>query len=196
MNNGIHRGYYKYSKLPHFDVAHKRQFVTFRLADSLPYHVLESWKHELRQMSVEAQKIELRRKSEKYLDEGHGECVLSNPHVAQIVKDTLMRNDGYGYRLFAFTVMPNHVHVLIEQKEGHPLAEVVRMWKSRSAVLANRLLKRTGSLWQLDYFDRYIRDSTHFGNAVQYIGENPVKANLVKSFDEWPHMWLCEDLRR
>src|SRR5438132_583497 len=41
-----------------------------------------------------------------------------------------------------------------------------------------RLLKRSGSLWQRDYFDRLARDEKHFANCVRYIRRNPAKANL------------------
>ncbi len=41
-------------------------------------------------------------------------------------------------------------------------------------------------LWQNEYWDRFIRNENHFQNAIHYILENPVKAGLVKSIDDWP----------
>ena len=128
------------------------------------------------------------------MDQGHGQCFLANPHIAELVKETFHRSDGYAYILYAYTIMPNHVHLLIEQEEGHPLGKVVRTWKSRSSVMCNRALRRTGAFWQIDYFDRFIRDSKHFGAVVEYLAMNPVKAGLVSDYGAWPHTWIRQDL--
>jgi putative transposase len=41
-------------------------------------------------------------------------------------------------------------------------------------------------LWQNEYWGRFIRNENHFQNSIRYILENPVKAGLVKSIDDWP----------
>jgi REP element-mobilizing transposase RayT len=101
--------------------------------------------------------------------------------------------------------MPNHVHVLIEQAAGWPLAKVVQSWKRHTAREINqlgnpgapsctRLLKEEmpsatrrsqNPLWQRDYWDRYIRDERHYAAAKEYIEQNPVKAGLVTVAGEW-----------
>ena len=45
--------------------------------------------------------------------------------------------------------------------------------------------KRT--LWQREYWDRFIRDENHFSKAVEYIHDNPVKAGLVNTATEWEY---------
>ena len=37
-----------------------------------------------------------------------------------------------------------------------------------------------------DYFDRFIRNERHFTATVEYIRQNPVKAGLVDTPEEWP----------
>ncbi|NIP53220.1 MAG: hypothetical protein GWN00_35180, partial [Aliifodinibius sp.] len=86
--------------------------------------------------------------------------------IATLVEGALHYFDGKRYRLFAWAVMPNHVHVLIEIFEGFPLHFVVQSWKSFTATEANALLNRTGTFWYREYFDRFIRDERHFNNAV------------------------------
>jgi REP element-mobilizing transposase RayT len=81
--------------------------------------------------------------------------------------------------------MPNHVHVLIDVFDGHPLAEVVHAWKSYSAHVIRKIAGGTGRVWQPEYWDRYIRDDLHFVKAVEYIEMNPVRAGLVQSTDRW-----------
>ena len=41
------------------------------------------------------------------------------------------------------------------------------------------------SIWQREYWDRFIRDENHFEKAVEYIHKNPVKAGLTKSSEDW-----------
>lgn len=82
--------------------------------------------------------------------------------------------------------MPNHVHVLFTPLGGWCLAEILRSWKSFTTKEANKLLGQTGHFWQHEYFDRFIRDSGHFGRVVEYIEHNPVKAGLCDSPADWP----------
>lgn len=57
--------------------------------------------------------------------------------------------------------------------------------KGGTARAANLILGRTGAFWERDYFDRYIRDETHLAAVMRYIEQNPVKAGLVASAQEW-----------
>ena len=54
---------------------------------------------------------------------------------------------------------------------GYPLAKVLHTWKSYTAHAANRMLGRSGAFWQIEYWDRYIRNETHLHNAISYIHE-------------------------
>ena len=62
---------------------------------------------------------------------------------------------------------------------------IVHSWKSFSAKQANRILGRIGPFWMRDYFDRYVRGEEHFMAAMEYIEQNPVKAGLVRSANDW-----------
>ena len=189
-----HKGYYTRGYLPHLDEAERQQFVTFRLADSLPASVIEGWKQELRHTPKDRAEVELRRRGEKYLDSGMGSCILHDPDFAGSIIDALRRGDDSSYRLLAFTIMPNHAHVLMQQVKGHSLPVVVRNWKGRSAREINLLRSRSEPVWQLDYFDRYIRDEKHFTDVVAYILMNPVKAGLVPEPEDWPFSWVRPEL--
>jgi putative transposase len=63
--------------------------------------------------------------------------------------------------------------------------EVVHSWKSFTAHEINKLTGRSGPVWAVDYFDRFMRDEEHFHATVGYIEQNPVKARLVGSAEEW-----------
>jgi REP element-mobilizing transposase RayT len=112
---------------------------------------------------------------------------LRQPDIAHLLEEAFLNFDGVRYRLLAWSVMPNHVHVLIEAITPHSLSAIVHSWKSFTANRANRLLGRSGAFWYPDYFDRAIRDGHHFRVAVEYIENNPVKAGLVLRAELWPY---------
>jgi len=174
------RGWCSRGYLPHFDAPGVRQMITYRLADAMPANRRHEWQALL---AIEDER-ERRIKIESYLDAGHGECHLRQPEIAALVQENLLHFDGSRYRLLAWVVMPNHVHALIETSKT-PLAEILHGWKSYTGKAANRLLKCSGDFWQAEYFDRYIRNEEHFRKAVRYIENNPIKAGLVKSAEEW-----------
>lgn len=171
-----HKGWHSRGCLPHFDSAETIQFVTFRLADSLPRAVAEA-------LAKQADNLA---ETDSRLDAGYGACWLKDPAVADLVQGAMVHFDGQRYRLLAWCIMPNHMHAVIEPMEGNSLGTIMHSWKSFTAKEANRLLRRDGPFWHKDYFDRYIRDEGHLSRTVEYVENNPVKAGLASSSAEWP----------
>jgi REP element-mobilizing transposase RayT len=125
---------------------------------------------------------------------GHfGARLLQTSECASEVQDALLHFDGERYRLFAWCVMPNHVHVLVEEIGDWRLDRVVHSWKSFTANRINTRLDRSGSVWMREYFDRYMRDERHFNTTVAYIEHNPVAAGFVKRERDWD--WSSAALR-
>ena len=178
-----HRGWHERGYLPHFDSDGAVQAIAFRLADSVPRALAEQWRAEA---AARGETPDLRRRIDDYQDAGRGACHLRRPEIARIVEDALLHFDGDRYRLLEWCVMPNHVHVLVEQLPGRRLSDVVASWKSFTAKRANRLLGRSGRFWAADYRDRFIRDERHFAAAHRYVRENPVKAGLCAAPSDWP----------
>ena len=176
-----HRGY-----LPHLDAGATVQFVTFRLADSLPRDVFEAC------VAAARDRIELHQQLEAMIDAGRGACLLRDAGAATIVRAALEHFDGERYRLIAWAIMPNHVHALVEQVEGWRLGDLVRSWKTYTAKSINERRGGAGTVWAKDYFDRFIRDEVHFLNTVRYIEENPVKAGLAVRPSDWPFSSAAE----
>jgi REP element-mobilizing transposase RayT len=130
-------------------------------------------------------RLEQAKRVADWLDRGIGCCWLGKPDVAHVVQQALLHFDGDRYRLLAWCVMPNHVHAMIMMMEGHPLDRIVYSWKTFTARECNRLLGRSGSFWARDYYDRFIRNEAHLGQAAEYIENNPVKAGLVATPQGW-----------
>jgi REP element-mobilizing transposase RayT len=179
-------GWHSRGYLPHFDGGEIAQTITFRLADSLPQTVLERWKRELERAEQDNLAAVLRKRIDRYLDQGYGTCALRSVSIATIVQDSLLHYDGERYRLSAWTVMPNHVHLLLTPGQNWSLSRIVKDMKSFTSREANKTLGRHGQFWMEDYFDRYVRNPKHFASAIAYIENNPVKAGLCAKPEDWP----------
>ena len=193
------RGY-----LPHFESSDAIQHVTFHLADSLAQSVLLRLESELRTLPAENRDLERRRRVEAWIDAGHGCCVLRKPDIADLVQRSLLSLDSQRYRLLAWVVMPNHVHVLFEAMDGWTAAKIVASWKKFTARkicdclrddcvhgTAGKTIANHGigvprrPIWHREYWDRFIRNERHLLRAVEYIHMNPVKARLTASAENW-----------
>ncbi len=175
--------------LPHWQQEDVWQFVTWRLADSLPAHLLDQWQAEraawLRHHPTPwSEQVEddyhrlFSDRIEEWLDAGHGGCYLRQPECAQIVEEALAHFHGQRYQMACYVIMPNHVHVLFQTAPQKSLHDVLHSWKSYTAQQINRHLRRRGVLWQHEYFDRMIRNAAHFQRTMRYILDNPQKAKL------------------
>ena len=175
LTQGIHqRGY-----LPHLKAEGGIYAVTFRLHDSLPANILAPM--------VDLATNEKNTALEVQLNAGHGECLLAQPLVAEMLKQVLLAKHSQDYYLHAWVIMPNHVHLLVEPLNSYVLSDILQAIKSISARQANQLLAREGAFWQRESYDHLVRDEADFNHALEYIVQNPVKANLVKQSCEYVH---------
>lgn len=182
MEDNLKR-WYSRGYLPHFDGGQIVQFLTYRLADSMPEKVLEAWRGELEKNEISD--ADFRRRIETYLDQGYGNCYLKRSDIAEMVEENLLRFEGVKYNLYAWVIMPNHIHLLLMPMKGFKLAEIVHSCKSFTANKANKMLGRSGRFWFPEAFDRFIRNQDHFEKTFEYIENNPVKANLCVKKSDW-----------
>jgi REP element-mobilizing transposase RayT len=175
--------------LPHWRQDRVSCFLTFRLGDSIPAALLAKWREDRDRWrlanpnpwSAETEAEYHKRFSaaiDRYLDEGYGSCLLREPANAQIVATAFEHFDHSRYLLHAWVIMPNHVHMLLSPCVEFQLSRVVAGWKRFTATKIHAGNGGSGSLWQKDYFDRFIRDWDHFINVARYIRRNPSKGQL------------------
>jgi putative transposase len=179
------RGY-----LPHFESAEATQHVTFHLTDSLPQEALLRLEAEVTALPAEKRHVERRKRLETLIDAGHGSCVLRKPNIAKMVQGSLLNFDLQRYRLLAWVVMPNHVHVLFQPIDGWTVAKIVASWKKFTARRISNERRQTSEacgdpVWHREYWDRFIRGQTHYEQVIKYTHLNPVKAGLVVTAESW-----------
>jgi REP-associated tyrosine transposase len=112
----------------------------------------------------------------------------------KIVLEICLERNKIQFDLHAAVVMPDHVHLLftpLRRPDGwnYSLPEIVHLVKGTSAKRINRLLQRTGQVWQEEFFDHVLRSNDSLAQKMDYICQNPVRAGLVISEEEYPWLW-------
>jgi REP element-mobilizing transposase RayT len=184
--------------LPHWHPSDATFFLTYRLAGSIPAQAIQSWKTSRQEQTIHPvandlpEKLANRRKwwlqYDGYLDAPeNGPYWLKEPAIAQVVKESLLRLDPDYVKLYAFTIMPNHVHVLLHHPAGGPsLASILQRHKGYTGAVANKLLGRKGGpFWQRETYDHVVRTEAARQRILRYILMNPVKAGLVRRWEDW-----------
>lgn len=113
---------------------------------------------------------------DRLLDRAPGEPqLLAQPRYARIVKRSLARYDGELYRLSAWVVMHNHVHLLIEPKAG--ISYIARTIMDETDDLAGT------AMWARESYERVV--SGESAETTHWIERHPVRAGLVSRPEEW-----------
>jgi REP element-mobilizing transposase RayT len=209
--------------LPHWQPEGATYFITFRLAGSLPKEAIDKLKQEqklllkkVKQSSRSSDSLsELRERVHKSIftkydhlldTEKAGPTWLSNKSVAEIVKEAIHHRDQKKYDLYAYCIMPNHIHLICKlpdskdmkpaEENVYPLTNILKSLKWYTALEANKLLNRTGNaFWQAESFDHVIRDAEELQRIIYYTLNNPVKARMVKSWNEWKDSYCKKEFR-
>jgi len=134
---------------------------------------------------------------------------LAIPKVADAVKEAILHRDGEIYDLFAFSIMPSHVHLLFrlpgdiseekssandEPTDKFQLAKIIGNLKKYTARQANLILGRRGPFWEHESYDHVVRNRKELIRLVRYTLMNPVRAGLAKTPDEYPWNYVNLEL--
>ena len=192
--------------LPHWRQAGATYFVTFRLADSIPKKILLQWR-EQRNLWLKAHGItnglsedekarryaaipEKERKRVEHddarrlhieIDRCHGSCLLRLAANAAVLEQTLVHFHNQRGWIGDFVIMPNHVHLLIQPFDKHPLEEWLQSVKSYAARRFDKHAMVDGKVFQQESYDRIVRNREELAAYRKYIEANGIKANLLTS---------------
>jgi putative transposase len=105
--------------------------------------------------------------------------IFRKPDPARIAVEQITEcQEREFYRLHAFVLMPNHLHMLITPGEQTSIEKAVMMIKGGSSRRIKKELLYSFPIWMLGYHDRWIRNIDEYRIRKQYIEQNPVKARL------------------
>ncbi len=214
-------------KLPHIQPSNASYFVTYRLAGSIPKTKLvelqiekENFERELRTFKDIVEMENLRQNFHRYYFKKYDDTLdaiksgpdwLKDPRLASLVADSIKYFDGIRYKLFAYCVMPNHVHQVFYLNDDHvskmknlkdhntdkfyPVTKILESIKKYTSRRANIILNRKGSFWERESYDHVVRGNQSLVRIVKYVLNNPVKAGLVELPEKWQWNYCKQDLR-
>ncbi len=105
-----------------------------------------------------------------------------NIKFIEILKDCMIIS---GYKLYAYCLMGNHVHLLMKVEE-EPLAQIFKRICGRYVYWYNAKYQRVGHLLQGRFKSEPVEDEGSLLRVLRYIHQNPVKAGLVKNAKDYP----------
>jgi putative transposase len=206
--------------LPHWRQEGATYFVTFRLGDSIPGDIARAWDDERRRwIAARVPDFDLQHgrvdtavgrlspedqfrfhkhfngRMQDYLDRGVGECHLRESDCLSVVRRQILSGDGDSYHVGDFTIMPNHVHLLVMPRAAIELEGVLRSIKGASSRNCNLALGRPGQFWQPESYDHIVRSLEQLLAYREYIAENPQKAGVIVAAEalyraEWMDDWF------
>jgi REP element-mobilizing transposase RayT len=126
---------------------------------------------------------------------------LCLPETARdLVLEHCLREQGKRIRLNAVVVMPSHVHLLakpLRDKNGwpFPLVNILQCLKSTTAHRINKLHRTSGPVWEEESFDHLLRSEESLKEKCEYIRQNPVRAGLVTSPEDYRWLWMNPEVK-
>lgn len=117
----------------------------------------------------------------------HRQRLLANESVHLVFREFAQR--GFMEKSIAtgrYVLLPDHLHVFVSGPDSFDLRQWVRMLKT---VVGKRLLQlgHKPEFWQRGFFDHLIRNSESYEKKWAYVYQNPVRAGLVGSAEDWPY---------
>ena len=197
--------------LPHWDMPGATYFVTACLHGSIPAQGLldiQAYKTELARhprpcdiaetdWAIRQWKLEFVR-LEQWLDQTPAVRYLAKAELAAAVVKSLLYFAGSRLEVFAFVVMPSHIHWIFRPLDAwasHLAAEapertaretIMHSIKRFTASECNKMLGTSGIFWQPESYDHWVRDPDELERIINYVEYNPVKAGLCADAKDWP----------
>jgi putative transposase len=108
---------------------------------------------------------------------------LCLPPVAAQLKSSLDAYHGSAlWRLHVLVLMPDHLHLLATIPPTTDIQRIVVNWK-------RFVSRQTRVRWQQGFFEHRLRALEHFEAKREYLRQNPVRARLAVSPEEWPFLY-------
>lgn len=208
------KGIIRRRHLPHWDVEGAPYFITACLEGSIPaagMKRIQEYRAELdmrpRPKKFSASDWEHHKEKllfvfvDELLDHHSPVKHLADDRQAEIIQNAFLHFANERYSLLAFVVMPSHHHWLFLPNESwvatlsserrgtrqpSPREIISHSIQSYTATMCNRIRGQSGSYWQTETYDHWVRDEHEMLRIIDYIERNPVKAGLVDRPEDWP----------
>jgi len=116
-------------------------------------------------------------------------CTRSRKRIPSLgcARDALEKYGRLGIEQFnigpgRYVIMPDHVHLFVRGGRDFALSSWVGGLKRAMCVAL-----KSPRLWQPGFFDHILRSDESYAEKWNYVRDNPIRAGLVESVDDWPY---------
>lgn len=92
----------------------------------------------------------------------------------------------YNFRLYAYCLMPNHIHLIIDVRKTDDLAKIMQGLTQTYTTWFNKKYNKLGRLWQGRFKSMVIQKDKYLIDCLRYIELNPVRKNIISSPADYP----------
>lgn len=125
----------------------------------------------------------------------HKEMRMEPDAIKQMFLEVLARaKKKFDFQLDNFVIMGNHFHLILQPLEGSTLSAIMKWILQTFAIRYNKANGLWGHFWGDRFFSRVLPNLAEFLRSFAYLDENPVRAGLARSPEEWK--WGALGLRR
>lgn len=138
-------------------------------------------------------------KYDRLLNKAEKSRVLHQKGIADRIKELLLDYNGSLYHIMAFTIMPNHIHLLFKLKNSEEselkehLEGVISLLKEQLNQALNQYLELKDNLWTEFNCEYHLLQEKELVNLTSHMMEDPVKVGLVNYWKDYPHTFLNPD---
>jgi putative transposase len=119
-----------------------------------------------------------------------GRALLQSERNAMLFIDVLRSNvRTKKVRIHDFVVMPDHVHLLISVDRDLSIEKAMQLIKGGFSFRLKKEFGYNGEVWQRGFSEVRVEDRGSFLKHREYIAQNPVRAELVSSPEEFPYCY-------
>ena len=92
------------------------------------------------------------------------------------------------YSLYCYCIMPEHIHLIIQPHlKKHNISDIMRHIKGSFGINYNKLIRKSGPVWQNRFFDTALRTEKDLITRLNYNLQNPVRRGMIKEAKDYPY---------
>ena len=115
------------------------------------------------------------------------ERFLADSKVHKALTNFAEEGPDHGAWLGAYVLMPDHLHAFVTLDDREI---TLSLWVKSLKNALSKALRASGvpaPHWQKGFFDHVLRSVESYEEKWHYVRENPVRANLVSRWKDWPY---------
>ena len=119
---------------------------------------------------------------------------FDNQKIAKIISDSIINScEMNHYILYAYCIMPNHVHILTKNMNEPTIKNISSLMHSIKSFSTKKVRDECNiefKFWQSRFYHRVVYSQKNFENKIFYIKNNPAKAALENKYRKFPYLFI------